>query len=97
MRRWPPLPTEDSARHESETYRINCPECGWNSREFGAIEGEIAAKVDAEIHYVEEHDERIPDDAPFGDNQCPQCLDTDGFNGTVTCSGCGFVPSGVRA
>ncbi len=87
----------DDARHESENYRISCPECGWNSREFAEIEGEIAAKVDAEMHYVEEHDERIPGDAPFGDKQCPECLDTDGFNGTVSCSGCGFVPSGVRA
>ncbi len=89
--------TGDGAGQTAETYRISCPECGWHSREFAEVEGEIAAKVDAEMHYVVEHDERIPDNAPFGHNQCPECLDTDGLNGTVTCSECGFVPSGVRA
>ena len=27
----------------------------------------------------------------------PECLDVDGFNGTVSCSECGFVPEQVRA
>jgi hypothetical protein len=78
-------------------YRIDCPECDWQSREFDEIEGEIAAKVDAELHYVEDHGGLIPEDAPFGHNQCPECLDVDGFNGTVSCSECGFVPEKVRA
>lgn len=78
-------------------YRIHCPECDWNSREFDDGRGELAAKVDAEMHYVENHDERIPADVPFGHNQCTECLDLDGFNGTVSCSACGFVPESVRA
>lgn len=78
-------------------HRKNCPDCDWQSREFEELGGEIAAKVDAELHYVEKHDGRIPEDAPFGHNQCPECLHVDGFNGTVSCSECGFVPPEVRA
>jgi len=86
--------TEQSA---TSTDRLDCPECDWQSREFEALSGEITAKVDAEMHYVDNHDGPIPDDAPFGYDQCPRCLDIDGFNGTVSCSECGFVPEGVRA
>jgi len=89
--------SDDRAELTEETYRIYCPGCDWQSSEFEQIEGEIAAKVDAELHYVEEHGERIPDDANFGQNQCPECLDLDGFNGTVSCSECGHVPKKVRA
>ena len=78
-------------------HQIDCPDCDWQSREFDHIADQIAAKVDAELHYVEEHGERIPDDANFGHNQCPECLNMDGFNGTVSCSACGFVPEKVRA
>lgn len=81
----------------NDTYNIDCPECNWQSREFEVLSEEIASKVDAEIHYVDTHSGRIPDEAPFGDNQCPECLDTDGFNGTVSCSECGYVPEKVRA
>jgi len=80
-----------------DTYTIDCPDCGWQSRAFEAIDGEIAATVDAEIHYTDTHDERIPDSADFGHHQCPECLDTDGFNGTVSCSACGYVPPEARA
>jgi len=48
------------------------------------------------VHYTTTHGERIPDDAAFGHNQCPECLDTDAFNGTVSCSACGYVPEKVR-
>jgi hypothetical protein len=91
------MTSSDDERPRGETYRIDCPECDWQSDVFEEITDEIAAKVDAEIHYVENHDSRIPEDVPFGNNQCPRCLDTDGFNGTVSCSGCGFVPDKVRA
>jgi hypothetical protein len=80
----------------NEIFQIDCPECDWQSREFEVVGEEIAARVDAELHYTDAHDPRIPDDAPFGYNQCPQCLDLDGFNGTVSCSACGFVPPEVR-
>jgi len=79
------------------THQIDCPDCDWQTQPFDSIEAEIAAKVDAEMHYVETHGGVIPDDAEFGHNQCPECLDTDGFNGTVSCSECGYVPPEVRA
>lgn len=79
------------------TYTIDCPDCDWQSTTFDEIAGELAAKVDAEIHYTDTHGDRIPDAADFGDHQCPECLDTDGFNGTVSCSACGFVPPEARA
>ncbi|TKX60602.1 hypothetical protein EXE48_11560 [Halorubrum sp. ASP1] len=80
-----------------EVYQIDCPDCSWKSRKFERLSGELAAKEDAEQHYIEDHNEKIPEDAPFGDNQCPKCLNTKGFNGTVSCSECGFVPPRVRA
>lgn len=79
------------------TYRIVCPECKWESREFEKATEEIAAKVDAERHYVDEHGGYIPETAPFGAEQCPECFDINGFNGTVSCSECGFIPEEVRA
>jgi len=82
---------------EQETNQIHCPECDWHSRLYEDISGEITAKVDAEMHFVDAHDCQIPDDAPFGDHQCPECLDIDGLNGTVSCKRCGFVPAEVRA
>ena len=81
----------------NDTYRIDCPACDWQSREFKDASGEIAGKVDGALHYVENHDRRIPEDAPFGKDQCPECLALDGFDGTVSCSACGFVPPKVRA
>lgn len=80
-----------------EGHRIDCPECDWESREFDDIRGELATKVDAEMHYVEDHGGRIPDDAPFGEYQCPECFDTHGLHRTVSCSECGFIPDEVRA
>ena len=85
----------EKANHRSD--QIHCPNCDWHSRLFENVSGEIAAKVDAEMHFVDEHDSAIPDEAPFGDEQCPECLDIDGLNGTVSCKNCGFVPAEVRA
>lgn len=80
-----------------DTFQIDCPACDWQSREFQELTEELAAKVDAELHYTNNHDSKIPEDAPFGHNQCPKCCDLDGFNGTVSCSECGYVPPEVRA
>jgi len=95
------LTVNDDNRTKQEEQRdeklhIDCPECSWQSRSIKEINGEIAAKVDAELHYIEMHKSRIPDDAPFGNNQCPVCLDTNGLSGTVSCSECGFIPEEVR-
>jgi hypothetical protein len=76
-------------------YSISCPECG-KTWEFECFEEEIARKVDASLHYVDEHGGVIPDDAPFGNYQCPECLDVGGLNGTASCSECGYVPEGAR-
>jgi len=78
------------------TYQIDCPDCDWESREFSKHTEEIAAKVDAELHYVDVHGGRIPDEAKFGYKQCPECFEVNGLNGTVSCSECGFVPTEHR-
>jgi hypothetical protein len=77
---------------EARTSRIDCPDCGWDSREFSNHTEEIAAKVDAELHYLEVHGGRIPVEAPFGNKQCPECFAVNGMSGTVSCSECGHVP-----
>jgi hypothetical protein len=82
---------------DRQTHRIDCPGCDWQSREFEELPAELAAKVDAGLHYVDEHGGRIPDSAPFGDDQCPECFDILGLDGTVSCSECGFIPEKVRA
>lgn len=83
----------------SGPYQIKCPEpgCTWKSREFEKYTGELASKVDAGLHYVETHGGRIPEEEEFGNEQCPNCFDVNGLNGTVSCSECGFVPEKVRA
>ena len=82
---------------DTEPHRIECPKCNWQSRKYELPSDELASKVDAEIHYTNTHGGRIPPEAPFGNNQCPECLDINGFNGTVSCSECGYVPEKVRA
>ena len=82
---------------ERDSDRIDCPECDWQSREFGDVCGKIAAKVDAEVHWRDEHGGEIPDYAAFGESQCPDCGAIDGMNGSVSCSECGHIPEEVRA
>jgi hypothetical protein len=91
------LVSEVVGMSEDDTDRIDCPDCDWQSREFEVLSEELASKVDTAMHYVDEHDGEIPDDAPFGNDQCPECLDIHGFNGTISCSECGFIPERVRA
>lgn len=78
-------------------YTINCPDCDWQSREFNEIEGEIAATVDAGVHYVNTHGGQIPDGADFGKYQCSECDALAGLDGTVSCSECGYIPPEARA
>lgn len=79
----------------------HCPfrGCDWAGNEYDAdtTASEIAAQVDAEIHWETEHGGEIPEDAEFGDEQCPECYATNGLNGTVSCSECGFIPGEARA
>ena len=89
------MPSDD--QFGDGVHHIDCPDCDWQSREFEQVEGEIAAQVDAGIHYIDTHQSRIPDGAPFGHYQCPDCFALHGFNGTVSCSECGFIPQKVRA
>lgn len=77
-------------------YEIDCPDCSWTSPEFDDYAGELAAKVDAAMHYVDEHGGEIPDDADFGEHQCPSCHAILGMNGTVSCSECGYIPEEHR-
>jgi hypothetical protein len=79
----------------SKTYSIECPACA-DRWEFETGAEEIARKVDAALHWSMEHDGPIPDDAPFGKHQCPNCLDVVGLNGTVSCSECGYIPEAYR-
>lgn len=78
-------------------YQIDCPRCSWQSREFYDYTGELAAKVDAELHYESVHGGQIPDEADFGEHQCPKCDALNGMSGTVSCSECGYIPEEVRA
>lgn len=80
------------------TYELECYKAGCNwSRTYSEYAEELAAKVDAELHWVREHDGLIPDDARYGNEQCPECEDINGLNGTVSCSTCGHIPEKVRA
>ncbi|RLM88161.1 hypothetical protein D3D02_13195 [Halobellus sp. Atlit-38R] len=73
--------------------------CGWTGREYDpeSTHETIAAEVDATIHWESEHGGEIPEDAEFGDQQCPECYAVHGMNGTVSCSECGHIPEEVRA
>lgn len=79
---------------------LRCPEigCGWSTT-FDPKAGfeRESKKVDAALHYVNEHGGKIPDEANFGHQQCPECYDILGFNGTASCSECGYIPQKVRA
>ena len=88
----------DGGRDEFDAgvYRIECPACA-DQWEYGTQMEGVARKVDAALHWQMNHDGKIPEDASFGEHQCPNCLDVLGLNGTVSCSECGFVPEGVRA
>lgn len=79
-------------------YKLRCPECDWTTtfNAKKALERE-KEKIDAAMHYVEEHGGEIPDHTNFGNHQCPECYDILGLNGTVSCSECGFIPEKVRA
>jgi len=81
----------ESGKCGSGTYRIGCPKCS-KTWKFQTLTEEIARKVDASMHWNEEHDGPIPDSAPFGDHQCPECLDIAGLDGTASCGECGHVP-----
>jgi len=80
---------------QQKTYSIGCPACS-ESWTFSKPTEELARKVDAALHWVEHHDGPIPEDAPFGRHQCPQCLDILGLDGTASCSECGFIPEEYR-
>lgn len=71
--------------------------CDW-SKTFdpSSNASRIAAEVDAEIHFDTEHGGKVPEDAEFGDKQCPECWAMDGMNGSVSCSDCGHIPEEVR-
>jgi hypothetical protein len=81
--------------------RKECPYrgCEWTGREYDPEDTyeTIAAEVDATVHWESEHGGEIPDDAEFGDQQCPECYAVHGMNGSVSCSECGFIPQEVRA
>jgi len=78
--------------------RYFCPHkgCPWNTDEYTNVREELAASVDAANHYVEAHGGMIPEDAPFGDYQCPNCHHILGLDGTASCSECGFIPKHAR-
>lgn len=79
-------------------WQTSCPEqdCSWRTREFKNATEEVAAKVDAAKHYVDEHGGQIPEDADFGEHQCPECFAILGLDGTVSCSECGHIPEKAR-
>lgn len=82
---------------ERTTYTISCvePDCD-ETWEFECVREEIARKVDAAIHWQENHEGAIPEDAPFGNEQCPKCLDILGMDGSASCSECGYIPEENR-
>lgn len=86
--------TEDILR----TYVLDCPECTWSTTfdPKKAMERE-KEKIDAGLHYVEEHGGKIPGRVNFGNHQCPKCYDILGLNGTVSCSECGWIKPEARA
>jgi len=81
--------------------RLQCPYrgCDWESREYDPDDylETVVREEDAVVHWESEHDGTIPESAPFGDHQCPQCYDTHGLLGTVSCGACGYIPEEVRA
>jgi len=89
------VPTEQDGRASKQ-----CPfnGCEWE-QEFDAESwaSEVAAEVDAEIHWEREHGGQAPEDAEFGENQCPKCDSFRGFDGTVSCRNCGHIPEEARA
>lgn len=80
--------------------RKECPYrgCDWSTDYDPATNtSEIAAEVDAEIHWETEHGGEVAEDADFGDAQCPECWAMNGMNGSTTCGECGYIPEEVRA
>lgn len=81
-------------------HRLDCPEagCDWSTT-FDTREAfdREAKKIDAGLHWLDEHGGQIPDEANFGNHQCPECDALLGLDGTVSCSECGHIPEGVRA
>jgi len=92
--------TSGTERSDDLLDRIECPAtgCDWSTEFDGGVSPNwIVAEVNAEVHWERHHGGQVPDEAPFGDHQCPQCDALDGLSGTVSCSECGFVPEEVRA
>ncbi|WP_256289916.1 hypothetical protein [Halobellus inordinatus] len=92
---------DEQIRADGGQEQKECPYrgCDWTGREYnpGSTHETIAAEVDATIHWESEHGGEIPEDAEFGDQQCPECYAVHGMNGTVSCSECGHIPEEVRA
>lgn len=86
---------------ESVLRKKACPYrgCDWEGRSYDPDNNadEIAAECDAEIHWETEHGGEVPEDAEFGEKQCPECWAMNGMNGSVSCSECGHIPEKVRA
>jgi len=78
---------------------MDCPYCDWSMEHDPADSAAtLAAEVDAEIHFENEHPEtKLPPGYKFGDYQCPQCYRMDGLEGSVSCSHCGHIPEEARA
>lgn len=80
--------------------RIDCPRdgCDWHTEfDGGVAPNRMMAEVNAGVHWMQDHGGQIPDDAPFGEYQCPQCDSLRGLLETASCKDCGFVPEEVRA
>lgn len=77
---------------------VECPKpgCSWSTDLYGGEMMKLRAQVDAEIHWRDEHGGKIPDGADFGGQQCPECFDIRGLDGTASCSECGHIPEQVR-
>lgn len=94
-----PGTTESGPYCEDQTktvHTVECPRCDW-SEKVRCFTEELARQVDGEMHWEEEHDGVVPEDADFGGQQCPECLDMRGMDGSVSCSECGHIPPEVRA
>lgn len=77
---------------------MECPLCDWTRGFEMKLTSELAAQVDAEIHFEQNHpDTKAPSDAGFGNHQCPKCLEMTGMEGNVSCGNCGFIPEEHRA
>jgi hypothetical protein len=98
---WIPLGDDVEIATDGGQERKECPYrgCEWTGRPYDPEDTveTIAAEEDATIHWENEHGGEIPDDAEFGEQQCPECYAVHGMNGSVSCSECGFIPREVRA